>query len=125
MGTSSTVQLPASVTAAGRTARAEPPPAPPQPAMPSPRTAHPVRAAHPILPASSERGNGRTGGAERQPGDSGWTAAVLSAGHIRARRAYRTDVARVLVGTSGYLYRHWRNVLYPEGLGTARWLPRY
>ena len=34
-------------------------------------------------------------------------------------------MARVLVGTSGYLYRHWRNVLYPEGLATARWLPHY
>jgi uncharacterized protein YecE (DUF72 family) len=51
---------------------------------------------------------------------------VLSAGHIGGGRAYRTGrMARVLVGTSGYLYRHWRNVLYPEGLGTARWLPRY
>jgi uncharacterized protein YecE (DUF72 family) len=34
-------------------------------------------------------------------------------------------MARVLVGTSGYLYRHWRNVLYPPGLGTGRWLQRY
>lgn len=34
-------------------------------------------------------------------------------------------MARVLVGTSGYLYKHWRNVLYPEGLGTGRWLQRY
>ena len=34
-------------------------------------------------------------------------------------------MARVLVGTSGYLYKHWRNVLYPEGLGTGRWLERY
>jgi len=34
-------------------------------------------------------------------------------------------MARVLVGTSGYLYRHWRKVLYPEGLGTARWLQHY
>src|SRR5690242_21520189 len=50
MWTPSTVQLPARVTAAGRTARPEPPPAPPQPAMPTPRTAHPARAAHPISP---------------------------------------------------------------------------
>lgn len=34
-------------------------------------------------------------------------------------------MARVLVGTSGYLYRHWRKVLYPEGLGTGGWLQRY
>ncbi len=34
-------------------------------------------------------------------------------------------MARILVGTSGYLYRHWRGVLYPEGLGSGRWLPRY
>ena len=34
-------------------------------------------------------------------------------------------MARVLVGTSGYLYQHWRDVLYPRGLGTGRWLQRY
>ena len=34
-------------------------------------------------------------------------------------------MARVLVGTSGYQYPHWRGVLYPPGLGTGRWLPRY
>jgi len=34
-------------------------------------------------------------------------------------------MARILVGTSGYLYRDWRNVLYPPGLGTGRWLQRY
>lgn len=34
-------------------------------------------------------------------------------------------MARVLVGTSGYQYRHWRGVLYPPKLGTARWLQRY
>jgi len=34
-------------------------------------------------------------------------------------------MARVLVGTSGDLYQHWRNVLYPPGLGTGRWLGRY
>jgi len=34
-------------------------------------------------------------------------------------------MARILVGTSGYQYQHWRGVLYPPGLGTGRWLPRY
>ncbi|HUM09674.1 MAG TPA: DUF72 domain-containing protein [Myxococcaceae bacterium] len=34
-------------------------------------------------------------------------------------------MAQVLVGTSGYQYRHWRGVLYPPGLGTGRWLGRY
>jgi uncharacterized protein YecE (DUF72 family) len=32
---------------------------------------------------------------------------------------------RIRVGTSGYLYRHWRGVLYPEGLGQREWLPWY
>ena len=31
----------------------------------------------------------------------------------------------IRVGTSGYLYRHWRGVLYPDGLPTTRWLRRY
>lgn len=32
---------------------------------------------------------------------------------------------RVRVGTSGYAYRHWRGILYPEGLPQRRWLERY
>jgi uncharacterized protein YecE (DUF72 family) len=31
----------------------------------------------------------------------------------------------VLVGTSGYAYRHWRGVLYPPGLPQRRWLEHY
>jgi uncharacterized protein YecE (DUF72 family) len=34
-------------------------------------------------------------------------------------------MARILVGTSGYQYRHWRGVLYPTGLAIGRWLQRY
>jgi uncharacterized protein YecE (DUF72 family) len=29
---------------------------------------------------------------------------------------------RILVGTSGWLYPHWRGRFYPPGLGTGRWL---
>ena len=29
------------------------------------------------------------------------------------------------IGCSGWQYRDWRGVLYPEGLGQARWLERY
>lgn len=31
----------------------------------------------------------------------------------------------MLVGTSGWQYRDWRGVLYPEGVAQRRWLPRY
>ncbi|BDG10505.1 DUF72 domain-containing protein [Anaeromyxobacter paludicola] len=31
----------------------------------------------------------------------------------------------IRVGTSGYQYRHWRGVLYPEGLAQRLWLARY
>jgi uncharacterized protein YecE (DUF72 family) len=34
-------------------------------------------------------------------------------------------VQRIRIGTSGYLYRHWRGVLYPEGLPQREWLPWY
>ncbi len=34
-------------------------------------------------------------------------------------------MARVLIGTSGYSYPHWRGVLYPSGLSRARWLEAY
>ena len=31
----------------------------------------------------------------------------------------------IRVGTSGYLYRHWRGVLYPDRLPQRLWLPEY
>ena len=31
----------------------------------------------------------------------------------------------VLIGTSGWQYRHWRGVLYPEGVPQRRWLAHY
>ncbi len=34
-------------------------------------------------------------------------------------------MARIRIGTSGYQYRHWRGVLYPEGLAQRLWLERY
>jgi uncharacterized protein YecE (DUF72 family) len=34
-------------------------------------------------------------------------------------------VKRIRVGTSGYMYRHWRGVLYPEGQAQRAWLERY
>jgi uncharacterized protein YecE (DUF72 family) len=34
-------------------------------------------------------------------------------------------VARIRIGTSGYQYRHWRGVLYPEGLAQRHWLSLY
>ena len=32
---------------------------------------------------------------------------------------------RIHLGTSGYVYRHWRGVLYPEGLPASQWLSQY
>ncbi|GEJ59061.1 DUF72 domain-containing protein [Anaeromyxobacter diazotrophicus] len=34
-------------------------------------------------------------------------------------------MGRVLVGTSGFVYQHWRGVLYPRDLPPRRWLARY
>jgi uncharacterized protein YecE (DUF72 family) len=31
-------------------------------------------------------------------------------------------MARAYVGTSGWNYKHWRNLIYPEGMGQKRWL---
>ena len=36
-----------------------------------------------------------------------------------------STTGRIHVGTSGYVYGDWRGILYPRGLGSARWLPRY
>jgi uncharacterized protein YecE (DUF72 family) len=45
--------------------------------------------------------------------------------HQSARGRVSSEAGRLLIGTSGYVYRHWREVLYPRGLPPARWLPRY
>jgi uncharacterized protein YecE (DUF72 family) len=34
-------------------------------------------------------------------------------------------MGRVLVGTSGFVYQHWRGILYPEDLPQRLWLARY
>jgi uncharacterized protein YecE (DUF72 family) len=34
-------------------------------------------------------------------------------------------VRRIHVGTSGFVYRHWRGLFYPEDLPARRWLARY
>lgn len=33
--------------------------------------------------------------------------------------------AQVHIGCSGWVYRHWRGILYPEGLPQKRWFERY
>ena len=44
----------------------------------------------------------------------------------RARTtALSTNETRAYIGTSGYSYKHWKNVLYPSGLATSRWLEFY
>ncbi len=32
---------------------------------------------------------------------------------------------RVRIGCSGWVYKHWRGLLYPEGLPQKRWFDRY
>jgi uncharacterized protein YecE (DUF72 family) len=36
-----------------------------------------------------------------------------------------TTVSNVHVGCSGWVYRHWRGLFYPEGLPQKRWFERY
>ena len=31
-------------------------------------------------------------------------------------------MARIRIGTSGYVYQHWRGILYPKGLPADEWL---
>ena len=37
----------------------------------------------------------------------------------------QTTVSKVHVGCSGWVYRHWRGLFYPEGLPQKRWFERY
>lgn len=36
-----------------------------------------------------------------------------------------TIVSKIHVGCSGWVYRHWRGIFYPEGLPQKRWFERY
>lgn len=36
-----------------------------------------------------------------------------------------TTVSQIHVGCSGWAYKHWRGLLYPQGLPQKRWLERY
>jgi uncharacterized protein YecE (DUF72 family) len=40
-------------------------------------------------------------------------------------RAKNNKPAEIRIGTSGWNYRHWRGVFYPEGLPTKRWFEFY
>jgi uncharacterized protein YecE (DUF72 family) len=44
---------------------------------------------------------------------------------VTAAPATAATARRFRVGCSGWQYRSWRGVLYPEGLAQARWLERY
>src|SRR3954451_9951920 len=35
------------------------------------------------------------------------------------------NVSKVHIGCSGWVYKHWRGILYPEGLPQKRWFERY
>ena len=37
----------------------------------------------------------------------------------------RTTVSPIRVGCSGWVYKHWRGIFYPEGLAQRLWLDRY
>src|SRR3954447_1667826 len=37
----------------------------------------------------------------------------------------RTIVSNIHVGCSGWIYKHWRGIFYPEGLPQKRWFERY
>ena len=36
-----------------------------------------------------------------------------------------TSVSKIHVGCSGWVYKHWRGIFYPEGLPQKRWFERY
>jgi uncharacterized protein YecE (DUF72 family) len=36
-----------------------------------------------------------------------------------------TDPGSVRIGCSGWVYKHWRGILYPQGLAQTRWFDRY
>src|SRR3954466_14485718 len=50
----------------------------------------------------------------------------LSAGErCSSETMNRTIVSNIHVGCSGWVYKHWRGIFYPEGLPQKRWFERY
>jgi uncharacterized protein YecE (DUF72 family) len=49
----------------------------------------------------------------------------LSKGDSGMNRETRRDIDRVHVGTSGWIYRHWRGVFYPADLPVKKWFAFY
>ena len=41
------------------------------------------------------------------------------------QRCRRSTVSQIHVGCSGWVYKHWRGLFYPEGLPQKRWFERY
>ena len=44
---------------------------------------------------------------------------------MEATKVSGPPVADIHVGCSGWVYKHWRGILYPEGLPQKRWFERY
>ena len=44
---------------------------------------------------------------------------------MQATRVSTSERGTVHIGCSGWAYKHWRGVLYPEGLPQTRWFARY
>ena len=44
---------------------------------------------------------------------------------MEQRRVSEDAPAAVHIGCSGWVYKHWRGILYPEGLPQKRWFERY
>jgi uncharacterized protein YecE (DUF72 family) len=44
---------------------------------------------------------------------------------LRIRAAVCTLIGVIQVGTSGYVYDHWKHIFYPRGLPASRWLAHY
>ena len=40
-------------------------------------------------------------------------------------KCFRSHAGGIHVGCSGWVYKHWRGLFYPEGLPQKRWFERY
>jgi uncharacterized protein YecE (DUF72 family) len=44
---------------------------------------------------------------------------------MQAERVSKPAAGSIHIGCSGWVYKHWRGILYPEGLPQKRWFERY
>ena len=75
--------------------------------------------------ASARSGKWRQPGPKTDCRCGGLSGRITGGVQVGRERGVRTMEGRVRIGTSGWVYAHWRGVFYPSGLAQSRWFAHY